>query len=170
MSNFVPKPGTPFQWSSIPTREEWRRRQQVVRDECTARTVKVKFHDVEVSHLEALFARGDRRLAPVLKSAWRRGARFDSWDDQLKLDAWQAAFEEHQFDADTCALRARDLDEVLPWAVVANTVSTAFLKREVDKSNAQQTTSTCADPEKDPCHGCAACARSPLFEVGSGQG
>lgn len=164
VSNYVPKPGTPFQWSAVPDRDEWRRRQQVVRGSCTLRTIKSKFHNVHVSYLEAICSRGDRRLGAVLETAWKAGARFDGWDDQLKLDLWMAAFAEHRLDPDWYALRARNLDEVLPWVVVNDTVSPGFLKREWVKSTQERTTSTCADEKKDPCHICDACSRSPLFQ------
>lgn len=164
VSNFVPKPGTPFQWAPMLSRDEWRRRQKIVRDSCRLGTIKCKFHNVEVSYLEGLFSRGDRRLGAVLESAWRKGARFDGWDDQLKLDAWQAAFLESHLDPDWFALRERALEETLPWVAVNDTVSPAFLKREWAKSREMGTTPGCADTEKDPCQICDACERSLQYE------
>jgi radical SAM family uncharacterized protein len=163
VSSFVSKPGTPFQWAPMCSRDEWLRRQRVVRDANRSRNVALKFHNVEISFLEGLFARGDRRLAPVIEAAWRNGARFDGWDEQLKLDAWNSAFRECGLDAEAAAQRERGLDETLPWVVVSDTVSPAFLKREYARSREPQLTPTCADPAKDPCQLCDACARSPEF-------
>lgn len=165
VSNFVPKPGTPFQWAPMLSKDEWRRRQKIVRESCRLGTIKCKFHNVEVSYMEGIFSRGDRRLGAVLESAWRKGARFDGWDDQLKLDAWQAAFQECGLDPDWFALRERALDETLPWVAVNDTVSPGFLKREWAKSREMGTTPGCADAAKDPCQICDACERSPLYEL-----
>ena len=164
VSSFVPKPGTPFQWAPMCSRDEWLRRQRVVREANRSRNVVLKFHNVEVSFLEGLLTRGDRRLAPVIEAAWRNGARFDGWDEQLNLDAWNAAFRECGLDAEAAARRERGLDEILPWVVVSDTVSPAFLKREYARSRTSELTPTCADPQKDPCQLCDACARSPGFK------
>jgi hypothetical protein len=164
VSNFVPKPGTPFQWAPMLSRDEWRRRQKIVRESCRLGTIKCKFHNVEVSYMEGIFSRGDRRLGAVLESAWRKGARFDGWDDQLKLDAWQAAFQECALDPDWYALRERAFDETFPWVAVNDTVSPGFLKREWLKSREPGTTPSCIDAAKDPCQICDACERSPLYE------
>jgi radical SAM superfamily enzyme YgiQ (UPF0313 family) len=160
VANFVPKPHTPFQWVGVPSREEWRRRQNVVRSSNRVRKVMLKFHDPDTSYLEAVLARGDRRLGAVIEQAWRNGARFDGWDDQLKMDAWTQAFAQTGVNPDW-HVRERKLDEVLPWATVSNGVSPAFLKREYERSLKGTITPTCLDAEKDPCSGCGACVRSP---------
>ena len=167
VSSFIPKAGTPFQWAPMLSREEWRRRQAIVRGSSRVKSVKVKVHDPETSYLEGIFSRGDRRLGRVILSAWRKGARFDSWDEHLKQDVWLAAFREQGLDPDWFALRERRLDEILPWVCVNDTVSEAFLKRELRRSEQERVTESCADtdPTKDdaPCFICDACERSPLY-------
>jgi radical SAM family uncharacterized protein len=169
VSSFIPKPGTPFQWAAMPARAEWKRRQAVVRDSIRERSVKAKFHNVEQSFLEGLFARGDRRLGKVLEAAWRRGARFDGWEDQFRFEVWEAAFAECGLDAEREAGRERAWDEVLPWAAVSDTASTAWLKREWEKSLRGETTPPCApapgSDKEGPCSFCDACARSPFYEL-----
>jgi radical SAM family uncharacterized protein len=163
VSNFVAKPGTPFQWAPMLSRDEWRRRQSVVRSSVQMRSVKLKFHDPDTSYLEGILSRGDRRLGRVVEQAWRNGARFDGWDDKLNIGAWMDAVKQCGLDPDWYVLRERNLDEVLPWAAVSDTVSEAFLKRELARSLEGRVTPTCADPEKDPCAACGACARSPGY-------
>jgi len=114
-----------------------------VRESFRGRSVRARFHRVEVSYLEGALTRGDRRLGPVIETAWRHGARFDGWDEQLKLDVWLAAFQTHGLNPDEIALRARGLDEVLPWVVVSDTVSTGFLKREWQRSQEEAVTPGC---------------------------
>ncbi|MCK6471734.1 MAG: TIGR03960 family B12-binding radical SAM protein [Planctomycetes bacterium] len=166
VSSFVPKAGTPFQWAPMLTREEWRRRQRIVMDSSKVKAVRVKVHDPDTSYLEGLFSRGDRRLGAAIETAWRNGARFDGWDDQLKMDVWNAAFAAHGIDADWVALRERPTTEIMPWVVVSDTVSEQFLKRELRRASEERITPTCTDtnPEVEtPCFICDACEKSPLF-------
>ncbi|MBI3828997.1 MAG: TIGR03960 family B12-binding radical SAM protein [Planctomycetes bacterium] len=163
VSSFVPKAGTPFQWAPMLDREEWRRRQGVIRSSTRVKSVKVKVHAPDCSYLEGVFSRGDRRLGAALETGWRLGARFDGWDDQLKMDVWAEAFKQHGIDADWYGLRERKLDEILPWVCVNDTVSEGFLKRELKRAEKGMVTQTCADADKDPCFICDACERSPLF-------
>jgi radical SAM family uncharacterized protein len=164
VSSFVPKPGTPFQFAPMCSRDEWRRRQGIVRGSARSSSVQFKFHDPEMSFLEGLFARGDRRLGAVLETAWRMGARFDGWSDQLKPDLWRAAFEKHGLDAEAYARRGRGVNEITPWVIVSDTVSAEFLRREWRRAFEEQLTPSCAGARDAPCAGCEACARSPLFE------
>ncbi|MCW8129290.1 MAG: TIGR03960 family B12-binding radical SAM protein [Planctomycetota bacterium] len=164
VSSFVPKAGTPFQWAPMLTRDEWRRRQQVIRSSTRVKSVKVKVHEPDCSYLEGLFSRGDRRLGAAIETAWRLGARFDGWDDQLRMDAWGEAFKQHNIEADWYALRERPTTEILPWVCVNDTVSEGFLKRELKRAEKGMVTQTCADADKDPCFICDACERSPLYE------
>jgi len=167
VSSFVPKAGTPFQWTSMLNREEWRRRQGIIKSSSRVKTVKVKVHDPDTSYLEGVFSRGDRRLGRAIESAWRKGARFDSWDEHLKLDVWLETFKECGLDPDWFALREKGLHEILPWIVVNDTVSEQFLKRELRRAQEGRVTETCADTHPDyeaPCFICDGCERSPLWD------
>jgi hypothetical protein len=144
-------------------REEWKRRQNIIRDSTHVRSVKVKVHDRDTSYLEGILCRGDRRLGRVIEQAWRNGARFDGWSEGLKMDAWLSAFQQLNIDPDWYALRERSPDEILPWAIVSDTVGSEFLKREYERSRKGIVTPSCADPAKDPCALCDACARSPRY-------
>jgi radical SAM superfamily enzyme YgiQ (UPF0313 family) len=90
VSTHVPKPHTPFQWCAMDTSSDVERKQRILRDEARATRIKLKMHGVDESVLEGIFARGDRSLGDVIETAWRNGARFDSWEEHLKLDVWQA--------------------------------------------------------------------------------
>src|SRR5579862_7441150 len=167
VSSFVPKCGTPFQWAPMLSRDEWKRRQQIIRDSSKIKTVKVKVHDPETSYLEGILSRGDRRLGKVIERAWRNGARFDGWTEHLKMDVWLEAFTHFGMDPDWIGLRERRLDEILPWVVVNDTVSEAFLKRELKRTEQERVTLTCTDTnpnEETPCFICDACEKSPLYE------
>ena len=167
VSSFVPKCGTPFQWAPMLSRDEWKRRQNIIRDSTRVKTVKVKVHDPETSYLEGILSRGDRRIGKVIEHAWLNGARFDAWDEHLKLDIWMAAFAHFRMDPDWFGLRERKLDEILPWVIVNDTVSEAFLKRELKRAAQARITESCADTDPDtetPCFICDACDKSPLYE------
>jgi len=167
VSSFVPKAGTPFQWAPMLNREEWKRRQNIIRDSTKVRTVKVKVHTPDTSYLEGILSRGDRRLGKVIERAWRNGARFDGWDEHLKLEYWMEAFQHFQMEPDWYGLREKGLNEILPWVVVSDTVSSAFLKRELKRAEQERITESCADtnPDKEtPCFICDACDKSPLFD------
>jgi len=167
VSSFVPKCGTPFQWAPMLSREEWKRRQNIIRDSTHVKSVKVKVHDPETSYLEGILSRGDRRLGKIIQRAWDKGARFDAWDEHLKLDIWMEAFAHFNMDPDWFGLRERKLTEILPWVIVNDTVSEAFLKRELKRSEQERVTLTCADTDpgtETPCFICDACDKSPLYE------
>ena len=167
VSSFVPKCGTPFQWAPMLSRDEWKRRQNIIRDSTHVKTVKVKVHDPETSYLEGILSRGDRRIGKVIERAWQNGARFDGWDEHLKLDVWLEAFTHFNMDADWFGLRERKLTEILPWVIVNDTVSEAFLKRELKRAEQGRVTLTCTDTDPNnetPCFICDACEKSPLFE------
>ncbi|MEI6235268.1 MAG: TIGR03960 family B12-binding radical SAM protein [Planctomycetota bacterium] len=167
VSSFVPKCGTPFQWAPMVSRDEWKRRQKIIRDSSKCKSVKVKVHDPETSYLEGILSRGDRRLGKAIERAWRNGARFDGWTEQLKMDVWMESFAHFGMDPDWIGLRERKLTEILPWVVVNDTVSEAFLKRELKRAEQERVTLTCADTnpsEETPCFICDACDKSPLYE------
>jgi radical SAM superfamily enzyme YgiQ (UPF0313 family) len=156
VASFVPKPHTPFQWEAMATPELLLHRQKLIRQNKTYRQVKVRFHDVERSVIEAVFARGGRRLGSVLLDAWRRGARMDSWDEQFNLAAWHAAFEAAPFDpVAEIARREHDVDELLPWSMIDCGVSRRFLLAERDKARRLEWTEDC---RLAGCTGCGVCS------------
>ncbi len=153
VSCFIPKPWTPFQWEPQQTMEELRRKQTVL-FEAVAKTkhVTYKWHDAKTSHLEGVFARGDRRLSKALLAAHRRGLKFDSWDEFFDYDGWMAVFAECGIDPAFYANRTYDEDEVLAWDIIDCGVTKEFLKRERKKAYAEQTTPSC----REQCAGCGA--------------
>ena len=151
VSCFVPKPHTPFQWAaqdSIKTLEE---KQMRLKDALrVVKGVRFNWHDARTSMLEAVFARGDRRLAQVLMRAYEKGCRFDSWKENFDFGKWLAAFEETGIDPKFYAERERDKDEVLPWDMISAGIDKAFLWREKELAEAAGTTPDC----RLGCHAC----------------
>ncbi len=152
VSTFVPKPFTPFQWEPQLSREQIVARQELLRTTNTNRKVQVSFHEMHVSFLEAVFARGDRRLAKVIETAWKNGCKFDGWDEYFNFDAWMNAFTECGLDPEFYANRTRSYDEVLPWDHMDYGISKKFLIRESEKAKQAQTTAHC----REQCAGCGA--------------
>ncbi len=130
----VPKPYTPFQWAAQPEPEYFWDVRRRLRDLSRSNrgAVKVRMHNIERSGLEAVFARGDRRLSPVVASAWRLGARLDGWDEHFKSDIWKRAFEEVGIDPGFYAHRERDADEVFPWSHLNGGPPTPYLRRQYE--------------------------------------
>ncbi|HHV78714.1 MAG TPA: TIGR03960 family B12-binding radical SAM protein [Firmicutes bacterium] len=155
VSNFVPKPHTPFQWEAQDSMEELQRKQKFLAKWLRPLGVKLSTHDVRTSFLEAVFARGDRRLAQVLEKAWQYGAHFDAWREQLNFDAWRRAFEHTGIEPRFYATRARDENEVLPWDHIDAGVTKAFLWKERLKALAAETTPDC---RFGPCQFCGVCS------------
>ncbi|HOS18139.1 MAG TPA: TIGR03960 family B12-binding radical SAM protein [Clostridia bacterium] len=150
-SSFVPKPFTPFQWESQDTKEELIRKQRLLRDALRGvRGVEFSYHAPDVSVLEAVFARGDRRLAAVLESAWKRGARFDSWDERFDKSAWDGAFAQTGVDPAFYANRPREADEKLPWEHIDMLVTADYLKKEREAAYRASKTGDC----RQACKGC----------------
>ena len=150
-SVFVPKNFTPFQWAAQLKSEEVTRRQQLLKRELAKiKGVEFKYHAMDLSYVEAVFARGDRRLADALERAWRLGCRFDGWSDQFRCDLWRQAFAECGLDADFYACRERADDEVFPWEHLDAGVSREFLLREWKKAQKGERTQDC----RMGCVGC----------------
>ena len=150
-STFVPKPFTPFQWEPQITVEEVLRRQTLLRGALKGiRGVEFNCHFSETSRLEACYARGDRRLAAVMVAAYRRGARFDSWDEHFKKEAWDEAFIENGLTIEQFANRRIGLDEPLAWAHMDALVTMDYLKREYNKAHEGAVTGDC----REKCNGC----------------
>lgn len=150
-SVFVPKNFTPFQWSPQLNYDEVVRRQMLLKNELRRiKGVDFKYHAPDVSYIEAVFARGDRRLADALEKAYRLGCRFDGWSDQFHYESWLQAFEETGLDPDFYACRERSTDELLPWDHLDCGVTKAFLKREWEKAQRGECTHDC----RKGCVGC----------------
>ena len=152
VSPFIPKPFTPFQWEAQDTLEEMRRKQEFVGSCVTDRKIKYNHHDAPTCRIEAVLARGDRRLAPVLAEACKRGFKFDAWSEFFNYDAWMSVFEDVGIDPAFYANRAYGLDEVLPWDIIDCGVTKAFLKRERERAYEAATTPNC----REKCSGCGA--------------
>src|SRR5699024_4764699 len=112
---FVPKPFTPFQWEPQNTMEEFQRKQHLLKSSITTRKLTVNYHAADTSFVEAVFARGDRKLCAAMEEAWKRGFHFDGWDDCFSMEKWMEVFEAVGIDPAFYANRRRSFDEVLPW-------------------------------------------------------
>jgi radical SAM family uncharacterized protein len=150
VNTFVPKPHTPFQWVPLASSRSIREKQALLRRELRGRGLKLDYNDPEASLLEAVLARGDRRLSDVVQRAWELGARFDAWDDQRDFSAWMRAFAKAGLDPDFYAYRERSADERLPWEVVSTGVKKRFLWRDYERSQRRETLPNC----QDRCHAC----------------
>ncbi len=152
VSCFVPKPFTPFQWEKQDTFDELIRKQQLLKGCITDRRIKYNYHDARVSFIEAVLARGARRLAPVIARLADQGIMLDAWDEFFNYDAWIEAFNTCGIDPAFYTSRGFGLDEVLPWDIIDIGVTKAFLRRERDKAYKGETTPSCAEK----CSGCGA--------------
>ena len=149
---FVPKPFTPFQWEAQITPEEYLRRVHLLQSELRSRSIDYRYHESDLSRLEAVMARGDRRLGPVIREAVRLGAKLDGWDEYFRYDIWMQAFRTCGVDPDFYTTRGFGKDELLPWQTLSVGVSQDFLWHEREKAYASQTTPDC----RTKCGGCGA--------------
>ncbi len=154
VSCFVPKAYTPFQWFAQVTQEEFERKQQLLKDNIKDRAISFHYHDARASVLEGALSRGDRRLAAVIETAWKNGAKFDGWTDQFKYDIWQEAFQSCGIKPEFYSRRTRDLDEALPWAHTSPGVSQEFLRREWQQAQKAALTPDC---RRNSCARCGVC-------------
>ncbi len=158
-SCFVPKPFTPFQWQPQDSIREFKDKQELLRKSLKHRMVTYNWHQPETSFLEAVFARGDRRLAKVLIRACQLGCRFDGWKEHFDFKKWTKAFEDCGLDPEFYATRQRDYSEVLPWNHLNTGVSREFLERENQRALDGKTTPYCRE-------GCIGCGITELFDGG----
>ncbi len=158
-SFFVPKPHTPFQWVGQVPLSEIERRQQYLREKLRMKNVTFHWHDAKTGFLEAVFARGDRRLGDVIERAWRLGCVFDGWDEWFSLDRWMETFSDCGIDPDFYALRTREISEVLPWDHILSGTTKEHLKREYERAISETTTENCS-------LSCAGCGARRLLEGG----
>ena len=149
---FVPKPHTPFQWEKQITPEEYLRRCKLLKSHLYSKSVEYNYHEPYLSRLEAVMARGDRRVGPVLKAALERGARLDGWDEFFNYSAWLQAFADCGVDPDHYTVRGYGENEVLPWDTVNVGVRKDFLLREKHRAYDEKVTPDC----RSGCSGCGA--------------
>ena len=157
VSTFVPKPHTPFQWAALADRVTVERRQTLLRERLRGRGLRLSWNQYESTRLEALLARGDRRLNVVVETAWRNGARFDAWDEWRSLAAWERAFDETGFDVDAALYRPRAEEESLPWDHLHSGVEKRFLQRDYRRSLAGELLDDC----REHCHACGILVNYP---------
>ncbi|MDO4460112.1 MAG: TIGR03960 family B12-binding radical SAM protein [Clostridia bacterium] len=149
---FVPKPFTPFQWFGQDTIEMFEEKQKHLKESNTSRKLDVNYHGAETSFLEAVFARGDRKLNKVLLEAANRGFRFDGWSDCFSFEGWMKIFEDLGIDPAFYANRNRSFEEILPWDHLDYKISKKFLIEECKKAYASCTTENCMEK----CSNCGA--------------
>ncbi len=155
-SFFVPKPFTPFQWASMFRKEDYLDKAKVVKEEIKAqlnqKSIKYNYHEADVTVLEGILARGDRRVADVLEATYKKGAIFDAWSEYFRYDLWMEAFKEAGIDPEFYTLRERLLDEIFPWDFISIGVTRKFLENEWKKAQQEVVTPNC----KMQCSGCGA--------------
>ncbi|MCD8221301.1 MAG: TIGR03960 family B12-binding radical SAM protein [Clostridiales bacterium] len=155
-SFFVPKPFTPFQWARMCTRDEFLERAYLVKDKfkemLNRKSLKYNYHEADVTILEGVLARGDRRVAKVVELAYQNGALYDAWTETFHNEYWMQAFEEAGVDPDFYTARERSVDEILPWDFIDCGVTKAFLKREWENAQNGIVTENC----RQKCSGCGA--------------
>lgn len=159
VSTFVPKPHTPFQWEAQDPLEQIREKQQYLKSKIKGKGLIYNYHQPEVSFLEAVFAKGDRRCGQVLYEAWRLGCRFDGWTEHFRYDLWRQAFRNCRLVPEMIANRALSYETPLPWDHLSTGVKKAYLWREREKAYQAITTPDCRD------NNCTACGLRPNFCV-----
>lgn len=165
VSNFVPKAHTPFQWAAQDRSEEFRAKHDHLAKQLHIKGVTFNYHETKTSNLEAIFARGDRKVCRLLEHAYHLGCKFDGWTEYFKPQLWEQAFAETETDLDFYAYRERDYEEILPWDIIDPLISREFLIRENEKAKAAQVTPDC----RRGCAGCginryATCFKNAKFE------
>ena len=161
VSNFVPKAHTPFQWAAQDTAEMFRDKHNYLRERLKIKGVTFNYHDDDTSVLEAIIARGDRKVGSLLLNAYNRGCKMDSWSEYFDRKKWDDAMEATGITADIYATRKRDIDEELPWNIIDPGISDAFLRREWERAHAEIVTKDCR-------YGCVGCGINRFTECKQG--
>lgn len=155
-SFFVPKPFTPFQWTKMATSEEFLDKQrslhEKLKEQLNYKSIRYNWHEVELTLLEGVFARGDRKLSKVILDAYKAGCLYDSWSEYFKYDVWMETFEKNQIDPIFYTSRERKKDELLPWDFIDVGVTKAFLWNEYQRAKQETITPNC----RQQCSGCGA--------------
>ena len=154
---FVPKPHTPFQWEQQITPEEYLRRCRLLKSHFYSKSIEYNYHAPDLSRLESVFARGDRRVGPVIEEAARRGARLDGWDEYFDYKIWEDAFAACGVDPEFYTTRGYGEDELLPWDMFDVGVTKRFLLQERKRAYSEQVTPDCR-------HGCSGCGANALLK------
>ena len=154
---FVPKPHTPFQWEQQITPEEYLRRCRLLKSHFYSKSIEYDYHSPDLSRLEAVFARGDRRLGPVIEAAVRNGAKLDGWDEYFNYSYWFDAFNECGVDAEFYTTRGYGEEEILPWDTIDVGVTKRFLRLERKRAYEAKVTPDCRE-------GCAGCGANCLLK------
>ncbi len=149
---FVPKPHTPFQWEKQITKEEYLRRCMLLKSHLYSKSIEYNYHESDLSHLEAVMARGDRRLGPVIEEAVKNGVRLDGWDEHFRYDIWMDAFKTCGIDPNFYTTRGYGEDELLPWDPIDVGVTKKFLRLERKRAYEETVTPNC----RENCAGCGA--------------
>ena len=154
---FVPKPHTPFQWEKQITPEEYLRRCKLLKSHFYAKSIEYNYHEPDLSRLEAVFARGDRRVGAVIEKAAQMGARLDGWDEHFSYSTWLEAFAACGIDPDFYTVRGYDEEEILPWDGIDVGVTKRFLLCERKRAYESKVTPDCR-------HGCSGCGANALLQ------
>ena len=154
---FVPKPHTPFQWEKQIAPEEYLRRCRLLKDHFYSKSIEYNYHTPDISRLEAVTARGDRRLGPVLEEAAKNGAKMDGWDEYFNYQIWLDAFEKCGIDPNFYTIRGYGEDEILPWDPIDVGVTKKFLLCERKRAYEEKVTQDCR-------HGCSGCGANALLK------
>ena len=156
-STFVPKPHTPFQWFGQNTIDKIELKQQFLKENLTNKCVKYNWHNPAISRLEAVISRGDEKINDLIYEAFKNGAKFDSWEENLNLDAWNKAFKKLKINPEDYASKEYKLEDKLPWDNIMHGVTKEFLKREYNKALKEETTPRCSLK-------CSACGVNKISE------
>lgn len=158
-SILIPKPFTPFQWAPMERMESVTEKIKAVRNSIKSRAIQYKYHEQETSYMEAVFARGDRRVCDVLIRAFEKGAKFDGWSEYFDFELWMEALKECNVDGDFYVYRDRSYDEILPWDFINIGVDRSYLEKENEKAKVAALTQNCRE-------GCTGCGINVNFKEG----
>jgi len=158
-SIFVPKPFTPFQWAPMATIESVGEKIKAVKTSMRSKSITYNYHHSQVSYLEAVIARGDRRVCDVIIKAYENGAKFDGWTEHFNFEHWQKALEDSNVNGDFYSYRERSTEEILPWDFIDIGVNRNYLIKENEKAKDAELTQNCR-------LGCTGCGININFKEG----
>lgn len=158
ISPFCPKPNTPFQWVGQDSLEILDKKINYLKRKLKKKNVFIKMHNVHRNQIEAIFARGDRRISKAIRIAWEMGCKFDSWTEQFSYDKWLTALKKDNVDISFYANRHREEDEIFPWEIIESGQNRKFLFKEYKKALSGITTSDCR------LKGCNSCGLQEIIK------